>query len=447
MASTNVSRRRVLRGMLGGTAVTLGLPLLNAQLNGNGVALASGAPVPTRFGTWSWGLGMNKSIFVPKTIGANYDLPEEIESLKPVRDQINILTNFRLPTDGRPNLCHFTGWVAIRTGYIPTTKNDLPYPTVDVLISDEIGTTTRFKSLDLAATGVARDSVSLRNGDTINAPVISAVEFYRQIFGSDFQDPNSAVFKPSTKIMVRKSVLSAVGEQRRQLLASVGSDDRARLDQYFTALRELENRLELQLQRPQPAVACRIPDPVGQEAAPGLDFDLVAARHRSMTDLLVLALACNQARVFNMVYSNSSANTTRPGQAKTHHILTHEELVDQKLGYQPESSWFIRRAMESWSYFVQALASFKEGDGTLLDHSLVFAQSDQEYAKVHSIDGIPMMTAGTANGKVRTGLHIDGKGALATNVGFTLQHIMGVPAGDWGVGSLRTDREVSEILS
>jgi hypothetical protein len=80
-----LGRRRILRGMLNGSAVTLGLPLLDVFLNGNGTALADGSPLPVRFGTWGWGLGMSKSIFVPKTYGAKWDLPEEIESLKNVQ--------------------------------------------------------------------------------------------------------------------------------------------------------------------------------------------------------------------------------------------------------------------------------------------------------------------------------------------------------------------------
>lgn len=63
---SKITRRRVLRGMLGGAAVTVGLPFLECFLNANGTALASGTPIPTRFGTWFWGLGMNPSVFVPK---------------------------------------------------------------------------------------------------------------------------------------------------------------------------------------------------------------------------------------------------------------------------------------------------------------------------------------------------------------------------------------------
>src|SRR5262249_39407573 len=114
----NINRRRVLRGMLGGGAVTVGLPFLNCFLNGNGTALASGAPLPVGFGTWFWGLGMSKSVFVPKKTGAKFDLPEEIVSLKDIRDDINLYTNLVAYRDGA-FFCHYTGWIVCRTGTAP----------------------------------------------------------------------------------------------------------------------------------------------------------------------------------------------------------------------------------------------------------------------------------------------------------------------------------------
>src|SRR5688572_13807736 len=99
----DTNRRRVLRGMLGGGAVTVGLPLLNCFLNGNGNALADGKPMPVRYGTWFWGLGMTQSVFVPKKTGANYDLPEEIVAFKPIQQHMNLLTNFTAYRDNNEN--------------------------------------------------------------------------------------------------------------------------------------------------------------------------------------------------------------------------------------------------------------------------------------------------------------------------------------------------------
>src|SRR4051812_40652012 len=91
---TDFNRRRVLRGMLNGGAVTVGLPLLDVFLNGNGTAMADSKPMPTRFGTWFWGCGMNAKVFTPKTFGTKWELPEEIAALKDVKQHLNLLSNF-----------------------------------------------------------------------------------------------------------------------------------------------------------------------------------------------------------------------------------------------------------------------------------------------------------------------------------------------------------------
>ena len=442
-----MNRRRVLRGVLGGGAVAVSLPFFDCFLNSNGTALAAtNAPLPTRFGTWFWGLGMNGPVFIPKKVGADFDLPEEIAPLKDVKQHINLFTNFSIPTDGRPNLGHYSGWVALRCGSTPRGQNDLANESLDLPISRAIGAGSRFRLLNLSATGNPRDSYSFQSSDAINPTEISAVDAYHKIFGPDFQDPNSPTFTPDPRMLVRKSVLSSVLEEQKTLNNTLGASDKARLDQYFTSIRELEGRLEVQLQKPPPAPLCVVPSEVPGEISAGLDYELVEARHRAMTDLLAMALTCNQTRVFNMLYSDSGSNLTKKGHDQTHHNMTHEELIDEHLGYQVRSSWFLREAMKSFAYLIRTLAGQPEGDGSLLDHSLIYAHSDTEFAKTHNIDGSPMFTVGRANGRLKTGLHIDGKGEIATRLGYTVQRVMGLPIGEWGTASLRTSREIGEIL-
>ena len=103
--------------------------------------------------------------------------------------------------------------------------------------------------------------------------------------------------------------------------------------------------------------------------------------------------------------------------------------------------------MEEWAYFVEALAKVKEGDGTLLDNTLTYALSDISYAKIHSLDGIPMFTAGKAGGRIKTGLHIDGAASPGTRVGYTAMKIMGLDIPSWGTLSNTTSKEVGEILA
>src|SRR5205085_3571282 len=124
--------------------------------------------------------------------------------------------------------------------------------------------------------------------------------------------------------------------------------------------------------------------------------------------------------------------------AHTHHILTHEEAIDPKLGYQPLAFWFNKACMEGFATYLQTLSSIKEGDSTLLDNSLIFATSETNYARVHSVDGIPTYLAGRAGGKIKTGLHVVGHGDPITRIGFTIMRALGVPLEKWGTNSLQT---------
>jgi hypothetical protein len=159
-----------------------------------------------------------------------------------------------------------------------------------------------------------------------------------------------------------------------------------------------------------------------------------------------MAAACDQTRVLNMLYAKSFASTTKPGYEKPHHTATHEEPVDDKLGYQPMVSWFLRRAFENWRDYVLAFDKVKEGDGTLLDNMVIYATTDQSFAKIHSIDGLPMFSAGRAGGKLKTGLHIDGTGTPGCRLGYTLMKTMGVGLSSWGTQSNQTSKEIGEIL-
>ncbi len=442
----NFSRRRVLRGMLNGGAITVGLPLLDAFLNTNGTAFADGKPLPVRFGLWSWGLGMNHSIFVPKKTGKDFEFPEEIACLAPLKDQINLLTNFSAFRDAAGLVGHVTGWIISRTG-APPSGNNLTAETWDIKIANQISRQQRFKTLTATGSANARTSYSYEDPNTPNPAEYSPLDFYARLFGPDFNDPNAKEFKPSPRIMSRKSALSAVVEDMAWLNKRVGADDKARLDKYFTGLRHLEKQFDQQLTKPDPIAACRpAANPKEAEMKMGNESQYVEQRHKMMADLLAMAIACDQTRVITMAYDDMSSNTVKPGYEKPHHTSTHEEPIDEKLGYQPTCSWFTRRSMEGFAYFVKAFADIKEGDGTLLDNMLVVADTDHGDARVHSLENMPMFTAGRAGGKFKTGLHVDMKGAPLSRMALTAMRTMGMDIQKFGGGSNLTSDSISEIL-
>ncbi|MGE4064282.1 MAG: DUF1552 domain-containing protein [Rhodospirillaceae bacterium] len=440
-------RRRVLRGLVGGSAVTVGLPLLNVFLNGNGNAMADGKPMPVRFGTWHWGLGMQTNVFVPKKTGLDYDLPEEIASWKPIQKHMNLFTNTTAFRDNFENLCHYSGWVILRTGSAPKDGGHIPGESVDVTVANQIGRTTRFKMLTATGTGETGSTLSYENQNTPNQPEISPLAFYTRVFGPDFQDPNAPEFKPNPRIMVRKSVLSGVMDEIKVLNAKVGAEDRARLDQYFTGLRHLERQFEQQLTKPEPIASCSKPAELKSEPPAGKEIEVITQRHKMMTDIMVMAVACDQTRVFNMAMSTRSGDPSKAGYEKPHHTATHEERIDDVLGYQKEVSGFTRKLMAAWAYYVEAYTKVKEGDGTLLDNVFIYATTDHGYARVHSLDGIPLMTAGGCGGKVKNGYHIDLKGDTGCRIGYTGLRLMGVNAPAWGTKSNQTSKDVGEILA
>ncbi|WOJ94677.1 DUF1552 domain-containing protein [Congregibacter variabilis] len=441
------NRRRLLKGMVNGVGVSVALPFLEAFLNGSGTALASGRPMPVRFGTWGYGLGGTSEIFVPKKTGANYDLPEEIAAWEPVRDDINLFTNGSAFPDSSPNNNHFTGWVVSRTGVAPEDSNVVPAETIDVTVAKQIGRATRFSSLTATATADARDTYSFLNAATPNAPEWSPLQFYNRLFGLEFQDPNASEFNLDPRLIARRSVLSGVMDQSRSMMKSLGAADRQRLDQYFTGLRQLEKQFDQRLTKPEPIASCVAPTEAPVNPLMDKSADAVKLRHQMMTELMVMAVACDQTRVFNMTYSAAFSSIIKPGYPKPHHTCTHEEPVDEAVGYQHHASWFTRRAMESWADFVQAFKAVPEGDGTLLDNVLILGTTDVGYARTHAIDGMPVFLAGRAGGKVKSGRHIDLGGGSVAQVGYTALRTLGVDTPSWGTLSNESSEVIAEVVA
>ncbi len=446
MSRKSLSRRTLLRGVLQGSAVSVALPLLDGFLNSNGTALASEAPLPLRFGTWFWGCGMTPERWNPQREGSHFELPAELQALSAHRDQFNVLSGFNVHLDGRPNQVHSSGVVGTLTGNAPSVPDEFASPSLDVLVADAIGSGNRFRSLEAAASGDPRHSYSRRSSSVINAAEVSPVGLYQRIFGAGFQDPNARDFQPDPKLMMRRSVLSAVKEDRQRLERQLSAADRVRLDQYFTAVRQAEQQLNIMLSEPQPLASCQVPG-MPEVSDTDTDIEVVDRNHRQLAGLMALAVACDQTRVFNMVYSPGASNLRRAGSTANHHQLTHEESVDPALGYQPRATWFVERSMAAFATYLDILKAIPEGDGSLLDNCLLLAHSETSLAKTHDVSGLPLILVGRAGGRVRTGLHVKGRGDAVTRVGLTVQQLMGLPVSRWGTRSMQTDRPVSEVLA
>lgn len=447
-----INRRSLLKGLLGGATVSMGLPMLNLFLNDNGTAYADGSTIPTRFGTYFWGLGLTDTPaggtrWVPQKTGFDYEITPELQAISALKSKVSVFSGFRAIPDTRPNLVHWSGHASILSGVAPAASGRFDGATLDTRVADAIGGSTRFKVLDIDASISRRPiSYSTRTGSTFASPDQTPLALYQRLFGDGFQDPNSEHWAPDPAIMLRQSVLSAVTDQRQTLLRSVGHEDQIKLEQYFTSLREMENQLAVQLQRPEPRDACVLPgSPADVERAGSVD--VVNNNTRVMARLLAMGLACDQSRVFNFVHTGGTSETYVAGQSKIYHQITHDEPTHAQLGYQPETSNLAGLVMEGFGAFLEELDAVKEGGGTLLDNCLVFAFSDTGYAKIHSLENIPMLLAGGAGGRHKAGQHIHAPGESVTRVSLTAMQLAGAPAGEFGTGSMRTARAVSDVIA
>jgi Protein of unknown function (DUF1552) len=442
-----LNRRFLLRGMFQGSAATMMVPFLDCFLDSKGQALAAtGQKIPTRFNTFFFGLGLTTSLWVPKTTGQNYETTVQLKPLEAYKKKLNVFSGMRVMVDDNPNYQHWSGVAACATGIPPTKNAQFDSKTIDQQVADVIARGSRFKSVTATCSGDPKHSYSSLGGANTIPAETSPLALYTKLFGPGFQDPSSSDWKPDPQVMLQQSVLSAVADNRKRAMMNLGSADKARLDQYFTSVRETELQLAAELQRPEVVAKVAIPT-APEEMIANYALPNVQKITPLMARLGAIALATDQTRVFNLSIAEPGSNMYVPGDPLGYHVTTHMEAIDPVLGYQPRVSEYNIYTMELFAMLLKELDGIQEGDGTLLDHSLVFAFSDQSFAKTHAVDGIPMLVAGSASGRMKTGFHIAGASNPVSRVGLTLQKGLGMAVDSWGAGSMETRSAYTELLA
>lgn len=442
-----LDRRFLLRGMFQGSAATMMVPFLDCFLDSKGQALAAtGQKVPTRFNTFFFGCGLTKSLWVPKTAGQNYEMSVQLKPLEAYKNKLNVFSGLRIPFDDNPNYQHWSGVAAAATGISPTKQGQFDSKTIDQQIADAISRGARYKSVAAAASGNSKESYSSLGGLNTLPPETTPLSLYTRLFGPGFQDPSSGDWKPDPSIMVQQSVLSVVADDRKRAMMNLGAGDKARMDQYFTSVREVEIQMATQLQRPELMAKVAIPaapeEMVVNNALPNIRKVVPL-----MSKLGALALATDQTRVFNLSVSEPASQIFIPGDSLGYHQSTHEEPIDPVLGYQPRVAQYNIHSMELFAMLLGELDGIKEGDGTLLDHSLVYAFTDQSFAKIHAVDGLPILVAGGASGRMKGGFHVAGDNSTVSRVGLTVQKAMGLSVDGWGKNSMETKSPFTALLA
>ena len=419
----SISRRALLRGV--GAAVAL--PLLDAMVPAT-AAFASATTKPVKRLSYVFmPMGCDHSRWTPK--GDKLDkLPYILESLAPVRDQINIISNLEL-ANAYPG-SHATSNSAFlscaRAKHTESSDYRLGI-TADQIAAQRIGQTTQLPSLELSmdlmqVVGQCDNGYACvyHNNLSWSSPTtpLPSEAHPRIVFESMFGEGGDAKERRAA-LRVQASLLDSMTDEINRLKREVGPSDRRKIDQYLGSVREVERRIQ---KADADVDAKALPDlsrPMGVPASFGEHAKL-------MFDLQVLAMQGDITRVTTFQLGRETSNRSYPelGVPESHHPLSHHGNNPKKIAKMAKINQF---HVSLFAYFLKKLKETPEGDGSLLDNTLCLYGSGMGNPNKHDHTNLPTIVAGGAVAGMKGGRHIRYKKVTPlANVHLTLLERVGV---------------------
>jgi hypothetical protein len=455
MRPLRLDRRALLRGLVAGTTVSVALPLLECMLDAHGEALAQGRPLPKRFGVWFWGNGVRRAHWIPNGTGAGWGPRAEMQPLidAGLRDWFSPVTGCEVKTATHP---HHAGMTGIMTGaryhQLGTIRDTLvttfARQSIDQFAADHAmgnpDTRTRFRSIEVGVCrfrgtdeGTTFQHLSHNGPNNPNQSEYSPVALYNRLF---------ATGAPPQAALARQSVLSAVQGDIRALQGRVSAADRARLEQHFASVRAIEARLST------PPSSCSAPTRPADDLPDVMGQEQIEQRNRVMSDILALALACDLSRVFSVQFSTCGTGTVFwmvPGFRGGHHQTSHDERASaDPATQQPLIHGSVVFTMQQLAYFLARLRDTPDGATNVLHNSAILCTTEHSEGYSHQLDEFPILLAGRAGGRLRTGIHWRSTARDNTSRALlTVLRAFGHPAASYGVGAGESNAAISELLA
>jgi hypothetical protein len=422
----HLSRRTFLKGM--GTSVAL--PFLDAM----SPAFAAGAARPARTVFVYAPTGMEMQYWAPNAVGKDFDFPRILKPLEPVKDDVLLISGLvqnpgRAGGDGAGD--HARAVASYLTATRPKKTEGLDIrcgKSIDQVLADSIGAGTRFPSLQLTCEDSRQlgacdsyscvyQNISWRSETQALVPDVNPRLIFERLFGSS--DPAESAASRAHRKIDQKSILDFVRDETASLQSSLGPTDRRKVDEYLQSVREIELRI---------ATA----EKQAIEAPPGLrqpaGIPLVYAEHaRLIFDLLLAALQTDSTRVatFMLAREGGLKNYPEVGVPEAHHSITHHRNQPDLVEKCAKVNCY---HMEQFAYFVRKMKTASDGDGSLLDHSVVVYGSGLADPNRHEHANLPTLIAGTAGGKLKPGRHLKlTKEAPMANLWISLAGMCTVP--------------------
>jgi hypothetical protein len=430
LTKRHLSRRAMLRG----AGAALALPLLESMIPA-GVARAAAATPRVRLACVYVPHGAVMSRWTPTRTGTDFELTEILKPLEPFRDRVNIVSGLTLPLaygqDASAGANHTRSSAVFLTGAQPGTGAEAELGiSLDQVVAKHIGQDAPLPSLELAIEDGSLScgaglSCAYRNTISWQSPKspLPMENNPQVIFERLFGDGSTAQERAARREQAR-SLLDSIVADVASLQRTLPASDRARLDRYLTDVREVERRIALAAR--QVPTSLRLPD-----APSGIpdDFDVHV---KLMFDLQVLAWQADVTRVTTLMFAKEVSNAVyaASGVREPFHNLSHHSNVPDNIARLAQLNQYHHR---TFAYLLEKLQKTPDGEGSLLDHSLVLYGSGMSNSNQHDHDPLPIVVAGGAAGKVKGGRHIAvGPRTPLSNLQLAMLHRLGVPAESFG---------------
>ncbi len=423
MVRKPLERRTFLRGM--GTA--LALPLLDAMIPR---AVFGQSSAPKRYAVLFGPNGMDMQGFRPSGEGTNYTMPFSLKPLEALRSDILVISGLDNPTatwsveDGTGDHARSAGTFLTNVRINKSESVLRAGISVDQLAVAAFGAATPLRSLEVGCEGgtsaggcdsgyscAYSRSISWNTATTPNPKEVNPRIVFDRMFaaGGGSQTPEQI----ARRNLYKKSILDFVMSDTQRLLARLGTSDKAKMDEYLTRVREVEQRIGQQEAR-----TCSLPSrPSGMP-------DGYDAHVRLMLDLMALAFQCDLTRVCTFMFANEGTNQNYPfiGIQDGHHDISHHgESEEKKDKLRQINRW----QMTQFAYFIDKLKNMSEAGGSVLANSAILFGAGIEDGNSHVHTDLPIIVAGQAGGNIPTGKHIVRNENLA-NLHVAMMRALGV---------------------
>jgi hypothetical protein len=441
ISKKHISRRTVLKGM----GVTVALPLLDAMVPARSIfaKTAAAASMKTRLvcmemvhgSAGSTAFGVKKNLFAPVRVGRDFEWSPTLEPLAPFRDYVTVVSNtdvhnaeaFTLPEIGGD---HFRSSAVFLTQSHPkqTEGNDvLAGTSLDQLYARQFGQDTPIPSMQLSIENVDQaggctygysciytDTLSWASPTQPLPMVRDPRVVFDQLFGT-----GATPDERKANLKTDRSILDWITTQVSQVKRDLGAGDRARLNDYIDNVREIERRIQRVEARNASGEQRAMPEaPIGVP-------DSFEEHMHIMMDLIALAFASDSTRVFSFKMGRDASGRSYPESGVTtgfHNASHHGEREDRIL----EFGKINRYHVSMLPYLMDKLKNTPEGDGNLLDNSLIIYGSPMGDSNIHNHKRVPLLLAGHAGGKLTGGVHIKAPdGTPMANAMLTSLHMLG----------------------